>query len=193
MHLHRGTPYRIRIKVKKIVYVKGRGQICCSINEYSKWVKWLEFLSSVNLQRYQVRGCAQSRPTLCNPSTVAHQAPLSMELSRQEYWSGLSFSTAGHLTTQGSNSNFLSLRHWQLDFFFLPLPHLGSLRHQGWASTVFCVSNRRTELLIYQWFGFTDEPKMCLSKGKWPELLEIARIGERPKVGAGKEVGVSNG
>ena len=47
-------------------------------------------------------------------------------------------------------------------FFFLPPPHLGSLRHQGWASTVFCVSNRRTELLIYQWFGFTDEPKMCL-------------------------------
>ena len=30
-------------------------------------------------------------PTLCNPmdQTVAHQAPLSMEFSRQEYWSGL--------------------------------------------------------------------------------------------------------
>ena len=29
---------------------------------------------------------AQSRPTLCNPlETVAHQAPLSMEFSRQEY------------------------------------------------------------------------------------------------------------
>ena len=27
--------------------------------------------------------------TLCNPWTVAHQAPLSMEFSRQEYWSGL--------------------------------------------------------------------------------------------------------
>ena len=25
---------------------------------------------------------------LCNPRTVAHQAPLSMEFSRQEYWSG---------------------------------------------------------------------------------------------------------
>ena len=31
-------------------------------------------------------------PTLCNPWTVAHQAPLSMGFSRQEYWSGsLSF------------------------------------------------------------------------------------------------------
>ena len=32
---------------------------------------------------------AQSCPTLCDPWTVAHQAPPSMGLSRQEYWSGL--------------------------------------------------------------------------------------------------------
>ena len=31
------------------------------------------------------------------PWTVACQAPLSMELSRQEYWSGLSFSSPGDL------------------------------------------------------------------------------------------------
>ena len=31
---------------------------------------------------------AQSCPILCDPWTVAHQAPLSMEFSRQEYWSG---------------------------------------------------------------------------------------------------------
>ena len=31
----------------------------------------------------------QSCLTLCNPWTVACQAPLSMEFSRQEYWSGL--------------------------------------------------------------------------------------------------------
>ena len=31
----------------------------------------------------------QSYQTLCNPWTVASQAPLSMECSRQEYWSGL--------------------------------------------------------------------------------------------------------
>ena len=29
------------------------------------------------------------------PRTVAHQAPLSMEFSRQEYWSGLPFPTSG--------------------------------------------------------------------------------------------------
>ena len=33
---------------------------------------------------------AQSCPTLVTLWTIAHQAPLSMEFSRQEYWSGLS-------------------------------------------------------------------------------------------------------
>ena len=31
---------------------------------------------------------AQLVPTLCNPMHYSHQAPLSMEFSRQEYWSG---------------------------------------------------------------------------------------------------------
>ena len=35
--------------------------------------------------------------TLATPWTVAHQAPLSMGLSRQEYWSGLPFSSPGDL------------------------------------------------------------------------------------------------
>ena len=34
--------------------------------------------------------------------TVVHQAPLSMEFSRQEYWSGLPFSPQGIFLTQGS-------------------------------------------------------------------------------------------
>ena len=32
---------------------------------------------------------------------VAHQAPLSMEFSQQEYWSGLPFSTSGDLPNSG--------------------------------------------------------------------------------------------
>ena len=38
---------------------------------------------------------AQSCLTLCDPWTVACQAPLSMEFSRQEYWSRLPFPTPG--------------------------------------------------------------------------------------------------
>ena len=40
---------------------------------------------------------AQSCPTLCDPKTVALQASLSMEFSRQEYWSGLPFPSPGGL------------------------------------------------------------------------------------------------
>ena len=38
---------------------------------------------------------AKSCPTLVIPWTVAHQAPLSMGFSRQEYWSGLPFPSPG--------------------------------------------------------------------------------------------------
>ena len=39
--------------------------------------------------------------------TVAHQAPLSMGFSRQEYWSGLPFLLQGIISTQGSNPHLL--------------------------------------------------------------------------------------
>ena len=35
------------------------------------------------------------------PQTVAHQAPLSMGFSRQEYWSGLPFAPPGDLPHPG--------------------------------------------------------------------------------------------
>ena len=47
---------------------------------------------------------AKSPPTLCDPWTVAHQAPLSMEFSRQEYWSGLPFPPPGYLPNPGIKS-----------------------------------------------------------------------------------------
>ena len=40
---------------------------------------------------------AQLCPILATLGTIAHQAPLSMEFSRQEYWSGLPFPTPGYL------------------------------------------------------------------------------------------------
>ena len=41
------------------------------------------------------------RPTLCDPWTVAYQAPPSMGLSRQECWSGLPFPSPGDLPDPG--------------------------------------------------------------------------------------------
>ena len=43
----------------------------------------------------------QSCLTLCDPWTVALQAPLSMGFSRQEYWSGLPCSPPGALPDPG--------------------------------------------------------------------------------------------
>ena len=46
--------------------------------------------------------CMLSRVWLfVTPLTVAHQAPLSMGFSRQEYWSGLPFPTSGPLPDPG--------------------------------------------------------------------------------------------
>ena len=44
---------------------------------------------------------AQSCPTLCDPVDCSPQAPLSMEFSRQEYWSGLPFLSSGDLPNPG--------------------------------------------------------------------------------------------
>ena len=45
---------------------------------------------------------AQLCPTICDPmDCVACQAPLSMEFSRQEYWSGLPFPPPGNPPSSG--------------------------------------------------------------------------------------------
>ena len=49
------------------------------------------------------------------PWTVASQAPLSMELSRQEYWSGLPFPSSGDLPNPGIKPMSLCLLYWQVD------------------------------------------------------------------------------
>ena len=53
---------------------------------------------------------AQSCPTLCpTPWTAAHQAPLSMGFSRQEYWNGLLFPSPGDLPDPGIKPGFPAL------------------------------------------------------------------------------------
>ena len=42
--------------------------------------------------------------------TVARQAPLSMEFSRQEYWNGLPFSSPGHILDPGIETGLLNCR-----------------------------------------------------------------------------------
>ena len=56
--------------------------------------------------------------------TVPGQAPLSMGLTQQKYWSGLPFPPLEDLPDPGINPRLLRLLHWQADF--LPLSHLGN-------------------------------------------------------------------
>ena len=70
-------------------------------------------------------GCMLSHVQLfAIPRTIAHQAPLSMGFSSQEYRVGYHFLLQGISLTQGSNSCLWYLLHWQVDS--LPLSHLRS-------------------------------------------------------------------
>ena len=53
--------------------------------------------------------------------TVAHQAPLSMEFSRQEYWSGLPFPSPGDIPNPGIEPKSPA---WQV--VSLPPSHMGT-------------------------------------------------------------------
>ena len=54
---------------------------------------------------------------------MARQAPLSVGVSRQEYWSGLPCPPPGDLPAQGRNLHLLHLLRWRVDF--LPLAPTG--------------------------------------------------------------------
>ena len=64
--------------------------------------------------------CVQSRPTLCHPMNYSPQAPLSLEFSRQGYWSRSPSPGDRPNVSWESNLGLWRLMHWQVDS--LPLP-----------------------------------------------------------------------
>ena len=70
------------------------------------------------------------------PWTVDRQAPLSMGCSRQEYWSGLPFSTPGDLPDPGIELRRLCLLHWQADSLPCSMIHTNAERASLVAQTV---------------------------------------------------------
>ena len=69
---------------------------------------------------------AKSCPTLGTPWTVAHQAPLSIEFSRQEYWSRLPLPSPGDLSYPGIEPGSPAL---QADFLPTELRGKPLLKH----------------------------------------------------------------
>ena len=80
----------------------------------------LQFEPEKNLKAVLV---TQSCLTLCDPMDCSHQAPLSIEFSRQEYWSGLPFPSPGDLPDPG-----IELRPPALQAVSLPSEPLGKPR-----------------------------------------------------------------
>ena len=61
-------------------------------------MRWAHLTRNPRRPHLSVCGlCVQSCRLVAIPQTVAHQAPLSMEFCRQEYWRGLPFPSPPHL------------------------------------------------------------------------------------------------
>ena len=75
-----------------------------------KWLSEETLQTAMKEERVGVGLVTKSCPTLATPWTVAHQAPLSMGFSRQEYWSGLSFPPPEDLPNPGIKPGSLALQ-----------------------------------------------------------------------------------
>ena len=86
--------------------------------------------------RLEICACVLSHVPLCaTPWTVACQAPLSMEFSRQEYWSGLPFPPPGDLPDAGIKP-VSPLSPSLAGGFFTPVPLGMPLRNPGAGKSV---------------------------------------------------------
>ena len=83
----------------------GLGFCCCCFFNLILAVKVALFTSACCLVKLLSRV-----QLFATPGTVAHQAPQSMESSRQEYWSGLPFPSPGDLPNPGIKSGSPALQ-----------------------------------------------------------------------------------
>ena len=66
---------------------------------------------------YYMLSCFSSVCLFATPWTIAHQAPLSMRFSWQEYWSMLPHPPPGDLPNLGSKSKFPSSPELQVSLY----------------------------------------------------------------------------
>ena len=109
------------------------------------------------------------------PWTVAHQAPLSMGFSRQEYWSGWTCPPQGIFPTQGSNPHLLCFLHWQAGSLSLAPPGKAS------QNTGNRIKVQRTLLGIFFFFFFFAG----IYKAEWERKIDLLCIS--PKCSEGSQ------
>ena len=165
----------IIIKDKRIFLLKEftvkelRRQILYWMKGYTKWdLRFFFFI----LKPMYAFACMLSCVWLFGTTwTVAHQAFLSVEFSRQEYCSRYfycHFLLQGTFLTQGLNWCLLCLLHWQADSF--PLCHLGS-------SLNLCLNYIFFKKMIVSNTGKSTEVEtLCTQRWKYKLLLAYSRM-----------------
>ena len=100
------------LKVKSESEVATKQQQNQLLGDHNILILWCVIKKpSLSERNMEMHVCALSRVGLfATPWTVAHQAPMSMEFSRQEYWRGLPFPSPGELSNPGTESGSLTLR-----------------------------------------------------------------------------------
>ena len=86
--------------------------LCIKLDNAYKTLGTLSLYGEISLNVGGSELVAKSCLTLAAPWTVARQAPLSMGLPRQEYWSGLPFPSPGDPPDPRLNPGLL---HWQVN------------------------------------------------------------------------------
>ena len=107
------TPVKMRQHSWWAGGVSGSGLSANGLRSPKPWWDWLTSLFTCTLLGVLTTAtqepipisrsllCTKSCPTFCDPMTIAHQTPLSMGFSSQEYWSGLLFPSPGDLPDPG--------------------------------------------------------------------------------------------
>ena len=114
-----------------------------------------------------------SRIWLCDPMDSSPEVPLPMELSRQEYWKGLSFSSPGDLPGPGMEPSSPAL--WANSLLSQPSRHPpdNTVKPQTTNRNKYCTQVWKLWAIVAQ-FSFKKikfwDFKCSL---KWPLILEI--------------------
>ena len=119
--------WRLVAKYANLQHILWDTGICSNWRHWIHWSKILDSWNNIPAVVWMQIVCTLSRLVVFNSATpyaIACQTPLSMGLSRQEYWSGLPFSSPGDLPDP--EIKLLSPVSPSLAVDSLPLSHLGN-------------------------------------------------------------------
>ena len=118
----------------------------------------------------------QSCLTLCDPTDCGLPGSLSMELSRQEYWSGLSFASPRYLPDSGVEPGSPALQADSLPFESLGKPpnhYKLDQRNLCEVSVLFDINVKSAVILFYRCYHCG---KLGIIEGHWVRSIQTLSI-----------------